>query len=129
MKNVLVVEDDVILADDLKFFVENAGHSCTKVNRADDVLALIDKIEQFDVVVLDIMMMRGNLEKRNNYETGETLYSMIKEKCKNMHFFVLSAKDSKNMQIDFESEKNTVFLNKPIDEGGVKDLIAFIGDA
>jgi len=131
MNSVLIIEDDVILGDDLKFFVEDAGYDCSVYDSADQVIDNLDSIGQYKVIVLDIMMMKGNRipSVPKNGETGEELYRIIRSKYPTMKFIILSAKDYSKMSIDFAKEFNVEILSKPVVESVIIDLIGKIKKA
>ena len=129
MKNVLIVEDDMSVGDDLKFFVEDAGNTCTHYDSADQVIDNLNSLGCYDVIVLDIMMMKGDRipEISLDEETGEELYRRIRSTYPNMKFIILTAKDFSNIKIDFSKENGVQILKKPIVEYIVNDLIDKIG--
>jgi DNA-binding response OmpR family regulator len=59
MKKILLIEDDRYLTDDLQYFIEDAGNKCKVYSTADQVMENFDSIEDYDIIVLDIMMMKG----------------------------------------------------------------------
>lgn len=125
MKKVLLIEDDVMLCDDLKFFIEDDGNKCTVFDSSTQVIDSIDSIGDHDIIILDIMMMKGERirEIPKDEETGEELYRRIREKYPNMKFIVLSAKDFSKMKIDFRKERGVQILSKPVVEHVIKDLL------
>jgi DNA-binding response OmpR family regulator len=57
MSRILIVEDEVHLAQGLSFNLEAEGHEVSAVESGEAALELlIDRNEQFDIVVLDIML-------------------------------------------------------------------------
>ena len=126
MANILIIEDDALLADDLKFFIEEINHSCQIYNKADDVIANIGTFAQFDWIILDIMMLKGEKIQDANpdIETGEILYEMIRERYHNMKCLILSAKDFNDMHIKFDKEPNVVTMLKPVTEEKLKKILA-----
>lgn len=57
MSRILVVEDELHLANGLRFNLEAEGHSVDLTETGEDALSLLlKKKEQFDVVVLDVML-------------------------------------------------------------------------
>lgn len=130
MSNVLIIEDDVYLADDLKFFIEEEKHSCQVYNKADEVIENIDNFAQFYWIILDIMMLKGNIIQDDNpdIETGEILYQMIRKRYPKMKFLVLSAKDFKDMHIKIDKELNVVTMLKPVTEDKLKKILEIVSD-
>ena len=117
MSNVLLIEDDRFLIEDLKTFIEYEGHTCTIYTGPDEVIDNIDSLDQFDAIILDIMMSRGRYlqEEDLNLETGELLYQKIRERHPQLKFLIISAKNFSDMQIDFASEENVETISKPFD--------------
>jgi DNA-binding response OmpR family regulator len=57
MSRVLIVEDEAHLADGLRFNLQAEGHEAEVAGDGEDALArLIDRVEHFDAVVLDVML-------------------------------------------------------------------------
>jgi DNA-binding response OmpR family regulator len=57
MSRILIVEDEAHLAQGLRFNFEAEGHSVQTTARGEDALhRLLEKKEEFDVVVLDVML-------------------------------------------------------------------------
>jgi CheY-like chemotaxis protein len=125
MSNVLLIEDDTILVDDLKFFVEEKGHSCVVYRYADDVVMNLPNFGVYDTIVLDIMMMKGKYIKDENpaIETGEILYKMIRVPYPKKRIIIISAKEFENMKTDFKEDENVRLFRKPFDEKKLKQLL------
>lgn len=115
MSNVLLIEDDRFLIDDLKTFIEFEGHVCTIYTGPDQVIEHLKELQQFDVIILDIMMRRGKYlqEEDPDLETGELLYQRIREKLPDQKFLIISAKNFSEMRIDFAKERNVDTITKP----------------
>ena len=56
MANILIVEDEKHLADGLKFNLEAEGHSVTAVPEGEPALILLADKNDFDALVLDVML-------------------------------------------------------------------------
>ncbi len=130
MSIILIIEDDMPLADDIKFFIEEIGHSCQIYTRADEVIDNIDNFAQFDWIILDIMMLRGEQISRDVHnselETGEMLYQKIRRKYRHKNIFVISAKDFNDMQVDFSKDKYVRLLQKPLTELKLNRILKII---
>ena len=125
MARILIIEDDKYLTDDLRFFIEGAGHTCEVYRYADDVIENLDTFGQYDLIILDIMMMRGTkiVDDKPDIETGEILYSKIRKKYHKKRIIILSAKDFKAMTIDFSKEANVDIIEKGLNEQKIKQLL------
>ncbi len=128
MTNILIIEDDAPLADDLKFFIEEIGHSCQIYTRADEVIDNIDHFAQFNWIILDIMMLKGeNIQDDNpDIETGEILYQRVRQRYPKMNFLILSGKDFNDMHIKFDKEPNVVTMLKPVTEEKLKKILEIV---
>lgn len=128
MKRILLVEDDKYLSDDLHFFITEAGHSCEVYHSADQFMTNIDKLGEFDKIILDIMMMKGKLIRKldADQETGEFLYKELRKRFPEIPVIVLSAKDYANMIVDFSDESNVYTLRKPVNEDVLRELMKLI---
>ncbi len=125
MSKVLLIEDDAILVDDLKFFVEEMGHSCKVYRYADDVIENLTSFEVYDTIVLDIMMMKGKHidDSDPTLETGEILFKLIRARFPQKRIVVISAKEFEDMKTDFKKESNVKLFRKPFDEKKIKQLL------
>src|SRR3984957_1295532 len=57
MSRVLIVEDEAHLAQGLRFNLQAEGHEADVAGDGEDALArLVDRVEHFDAVVLDVML-------------------------------------------------------------------------
>lgn len=128
MASVLIIEDDAYLTEDLKFFIENEGHTCKVYRYADDVMENLNNFGQYDFIILDIMIMKGTKIKDDNpeIETGEILYRKIREKYRTKKIIIISAKDFKEMTIDFIKEENVDIIEKALNEEKIKQLLRMI---
>jgi DNA-binding response OmpR family regulator len=124
MSKILIIEDDAYLTEDLKYFIEEAGHTCCFYRYADEVIENLDNLDQYDFIILDIMMMRGTriIDDNPDMETGEILFKKIREKY-GKKIIVISAKDFKSMTIDFKKEHNVFIIEKALNEEKIKQLL------
>jgi CheY-like chemotaxis protein len=115
MSKVLLIEDDRFLIDDLKTFIEFEGHSCTIYSGPDEVIENLKELQQFDVIILDIMMSRGSYlqDEDPDFETGELLYLRIRKELPDLRILIISAKNFTEMQINFSRERNVETVSKP----------------
>ena len=115
MSTVLLIEDDRFLIEDLKTFIEFEGHSCDAFPGPDEVIEKFDQLSRYDVIILDIMMARGQYlqDEDHSLETGELLYQRIREKYPKTRVLIISAKNFDEMHIDFSKEENVSTIAKP----------------
>jgi len=128
MAKVLIIEDDVYLTEDLKFFIEDEGHTCKVYRYADEVMENLNNFGQYDFIILDIMIMRGSRirDDNTNIETGEIFYKEIREKYRTKKIIIISAKDIEDMTIDFRKEANVEIIEKPLNEKKIKRLLTML---
>ena len=124
MSRVLIIEDDVFLSDDLKYFVEEKGHTCEVFRYADSVVENFDKIAQFDCIILDLMMLKGKYLKDDisHLDTGEILFKKIRKKYTKIKIIILTAKMMDSINVDFEHDSVVVMI-KPLTEEKIEKLI------
>src|ERR1041385_1675066 len=75
MSRILVVEDEMHIAQGLRFNLEAEGHSVDVTDNGEEALArLLDQNERFDLMVLDVMLpgkdgfaIAGELRQKQNY--------------------------------------------------------------
>lgn len=129
MKKVLLIEDDKFIIGDLKFFIEAEGNQCEVLTSADQVIDSLGRINDFDCIVLDIMMRKGSRIERvaKDEETGEVLYRKIRERCPEKHIIVISGKHFSKMKIDFRNEAKVDTLIKPPNKKFYESLLRLIG--
>lgn len=80
MATILYIDDDKYLSESLVNGLETCGHSVQFENTAKAAARTIASDTPFDIVVLDIMMRLGQLErKENDTQTGYILYRLVRE--------------------------------------------------
>lgn len=91
-------------------------------------MASIDNLGKFSTIVLDLMMMKGEIIKEvpPEAETGEIIYEEIRKKYPNKKIIIISAKNSKDLSIDIESDRNLDYYLKPLDEGEISRMVLSI---
>ncbi len=118
MKKIALIDDDKFLNFDLEFFIKEAGDDLTIYTKADDVIKDLDnsKFDKYDIVIIDIMMPRRNIDTSGfpaEYETGEILYKKLRSEYPDKKYIIISAKDFSDMNINFKKEKNVDTVSKP----------------
>ncbi len=102
---VLIVEDDRILGESVKDFLEDKGVIVDWIDDPREVMDLLS-VSSYDVIVLDLIMP---------YIKGEDLLSMIREKDKKTPILVLTAKRRiYDKEVCFERGADD-YLTKPFD--------------
>lgn len=99
---VLLIEDDAILGDSLKEYLENQGIEVKWIS--DDRYVDVDTICGFDVVVLDLML---------KFRSGEEILQEIRDRGISTPVLILTAKSGiKDKEICFELGADD-YLTKP----------------
>lgn len=129
MAHILLIDDDPYLTDDLAFFIEEKGHECTVYKSADQVMEDLDDLDKFDLIILDIMMMKGKIlpDDESNLETGELLFEEIRNKYKKKRIIVISAMDFDEMTVKFSSKPHVQILKKVSPDENIDELLEMIG--
>lgn len=132
MPKVLLIEDDAFLAEDLEFFIKEAGHGFQWYRSADEVMENMASIGTFDVIVLDLMMQKGNRLRDEDFgtpttETGEVLFAKIVHQFPRSQLIILSAKDEAFLQRQFGTHVNVRgVIPKPVDDDRLKRLLSLL---
>ena len=102
---VLIIEDDQILGESIKDFLEDRGIIVEWIHDPREVMDLLT-VSSYDVIVLDLIMP---------YIKGEDLLSMIRERDKQTPILVLTAKRRiYDKEVCFERGADD-YLTKPFD--------------
>jgi len=112
--NILIVEDEPIIADDLSMSIEELGyHVCGVAASGKDALALIDS-KQPDVVMLDIQL--------EDDITGIDVAHKIKEQYDIPYIFLTSHADSSTIS-DVVRTNPSGYIVKPFDDADLQTNI------
>ncbi len=121
---VLVIDDDRFWARSMEYYLKKYGFVVKIINKYSEVdYAEIEN--DFDVVVLDLMLRRpSESEVPEGWDTGEYIYTKIKERSSAKRIIVVTAVDRPFLESRFKLD-NTPILIKPLDPS-FKDLIEYI---
>ena len=100
---ILIVEDEVILADEVAKYLSDFGYNCHVVNLYNDALKSLSR-EEFTVALIDLKLPDGH---------GIDLIQYIKRKKISSGIIVLSAIDELDMRIKALDAGADDFLTKP----------------
>lgn len=116
MSNILLLEDDMFLADDLKAIIEFDGHSITHIDTASKFLKKFKTLDVYDAIVLDLMMITPDeiQDKNSNFHAGELLYELIRKEYSNLPIVILTAKQ--NVLINTKNDSKTTIVKKPLND-------------
>ncbi|OUR96616.1 hypothetical protein A9Q84_09735 [Halobacteriovorax marinus] len=111
MKNILVVDDEELLAECLKDEFEFLGHRVTTVNDPEMAPPLVVK-EKFDIILLDIKMPKMN---------GIELFEKIRPLTNAKIVFLSAISDM--MSHEPALEKADMILEKPFSLEDIKKIV------
>jgi DNA-binding LytR/AlgR family response regulator len=104
---ILVVEDDVIIAEDISLILKNAGYSITNIiDRGEEVLAEISK-NRPDLILLDVTLA--------DRKTGIEVAEEIQLKCPVPFIFLTSLTDKTTVE-RAKHTRPSAYISKPFDE-------------
>ena len=125
MKTILIVEDDKYFSADLAELLEFEGITSVVKNTADEFWNELDNLDQYNAILLDIMMRKGDkLKDKLKGETGELLFKEIRKKSANINVIVISAKNKSEIDINF-TKNNTNFVAKPL-SGSLTEILELL---
>lgn len=127
-RNVLIIEDKKIMADDLRWFAEDEGCECTVCNYADEVMRIWGELGKFDTIVLDLMMRKGELleigEEERHLDTGEILFNRIRNEYPDKHIIIITAKTNEDIGVDID---NVPVIYKPLTDDEIEKFLSHLG--
>ena len=125
---ILLLEDDNYLNEEIKFQIEYEGHLCDVMNNADLLLQNIKILEQYKLVVLDLMMLRGKFleNDKSNFATGELIFRKIKESFPNLKIIILTAMKESDFNLSKDELKDVPIFIKPICSQELRKFINLI---
>jgi len=126
MSRILIVEDDVYFQEILEAILEDAGHKCTVEQSALSIIENIDRLNQYNAIILDLMMPKHGL-LQSSYDAklaaGEILYGEIRKKYKSKKIIIITAKDMKQINLNLAHDNNLTVYYKPADETTINKLL------
>ncbi|MCB0480007.1 MAG: response regulator [Flavobacteriales bacterium] len=114
-KKVLVVEDEMIIADDLCNMISAKGYDCVGIARSYEEALMSISNKNPDLILLDIML--------NSEKSGIDLAKKINETSQIPFIFLTSHSDSKTLEEAIETHP-AGYLVKPIDEDDLNTTMA-----
>jgi len=130
MTNILILEDDNFINEDLKFFIEERGHRCQIFDDADTLMKNLRILENYKLLVLDLMMMRGEIlkEDKSNYYTGEIIFKKIRDLYPKLEIVILTALSISDIKLSkYELNDVPIFI-KPLDSKYRIDFLNIIDE-
>lgn len=126
---VLIIEDDRFLTPALEFYLDEENIHSDVTHSAMEALDIIAIAEQYNAIILDIMMERpkNKTPEEIGGETGTYLYREIRKISKDIPIIILSILPKDRIDIDF-SKSNVLYVPKPI-ESEAEELIRKVKDS
>lgn len=115
MAKVLFIEDDPWSIDRTKEILEKENWEVKVVEDADEAISELESLAQYQLIILDIMMMLGSsMNEAEAEETGTAIYKRIRAKDPTKPILVLTARGKTEIWKDFENDRFAEYFGKPI---------------
>jgi CheY-like chemotaxis protein len=112
---ILFIEDNPEFSQYTTYLLENNGYEVDVVDEADLAVDKISMLEPYKLILLDMMLMRGEqINPNEGEETGIALYKRIRNKNKDIPILVLSAIGKDKIWHYFSKDANAMYHGKPI---------------
>ncbi len=112
MYNVLVVDDEVVIAKNISEYLSNSGYNVTIANDGEKALEIF-KTEKIDLIILDLMLPKIS---------GELVCETVR-KSSNVPIIMLTAKVTEENKITGLETGADVYLTKPF---SLRELVAVV---
>lgn len=124
---ILFIEDNPEFSSIVSDMLTDAGHAVEIIDNADDAVGAIPRAVEFDLIILDIMMMLGSkINGTEAPETGIALYRRLRKSNTNVRVLVLTALAKKDIWEHFQTDSKAQYFGKPIprDTSGFLSIVA-----
>ena len=112
---ILIIDDSYEFCEPLQESLENWGHETVFVDESDDALKEIKNLNNYDLIILDIMLIVGGSFELGEYpEVGVFLYEKIREINKKIPIIIVSALTRQQFPSYFNDDSRMTYLNKPL---------------
>ena len=112
---ILFIEDNPEFASIVSNLLIDAGHLVKVINNADDAVDILPSATQFDLIILDIMMMLGSkINRLEAPETGIAIYKRLRAVNNYTRVLVLTALAKNDIWDYFKTDPNAEYFGKPI---------------
>jgi CheY-like chemotaxis protein len=126
--NILAVDDHPEFLASISEELEDCGHQVTRCVRADEAVAALARIGEYDLVILDIMMRLGSaIEPGEASETGIAIYRRLRRISIDVPVVVISAKSKDRFwkEEGFSKDHRAVYFAKPLKaEENISQIVA-----
>jgi CheY-like chemotaxis protein len=104
-ENILLVEDEVDLGEIAEAYLQSLGYQTTRVDSAEDAIALLDGGEYFDLVLTDIVMPGGM--------DGIAMHKELSKKYPDLRFVYASGFSEEALKTKKGQALDAILVNKP----------------
>jgi DNA-binding response OmpR family regulator len=112
---IALIEDEPECFENYEAVLTIRGHEVKIYSEADDVVADLNRIAKYDLVILDLMIQLGTKIKPDEApETGIAIYKRLRQINKNQKILVLTARLQSDVWNSFRDDKNILYLMKPV---------------
>lgn len=112
---ILFIDDNPEFLGYVSEILRNEGHEVVEIDSANDAIYAIKNIAKYDLVILDIMIMLGDIiDPEEANETGTAIYKRIRKNNSKIRILVLSALGKQDIWNAFNSDSNVSYYGKPI---------------
>ncbi len=118
MAKILICDDSIFTLQRHRKLFEAIGNEVSTAQGGSQAYALLDAGEKFDLIVLDLLMPD---------EDGMTVLKKIKERDSEQSVVIASADIQEKRRDEVLSAGAIDLVNKPLDEGKVKLIMAKVG--
>ncbi|MDD5058375.1 MAG: response regulator [Sideroxydans sp.] len=126
---ILFIEDNPEFSSIVAEILRDAGHDVEVINNADDAVNALLRHQEFDLVILDIMMMLGKtINEKEAPETGIAIYKRLRKLNTSIRVLVLTALTKKDIWIHFSSDPKVQYFGKPIPKDNARFLAMVDGN-
>ena len=115
--NILFIDDHPEFLKEMADQLEDHGHTVKRCLRADDAVGELDRINDYDLIILDIMMRLGTMIRPEEApETGIAIYKRLRRLAAKLPVLVVSAlaKDRFWQQSGFAQDPHAAYFGKPL---------------
>ena len=112
---ILLIEDDADFYPSILELLEPRGHKLTVCDEADDAVTEIERLNEYDLIILDLIMRLGTkIKDEDAEETGIAIYRLIRKAHKQIPIIVLSARKKKYIWAPFSADPSVTYVGKPL---------------
>jgi CheY-like chemotaxis protein len=112
--NILFIEDNPEFSKIVRTLLEARGHTVKLCDNADDTVDELKNLNNYKIVLLDIMMMLGTkIGSEEAKETGIAIYKRLRKINSKIPIVVLTAQIKENIWSEFGADPKATYHFKP----------------